>query len=76
MDVLLLSRIRFAVTAGFLFIFPPLPAFWIIVANSSSSEYTLKIMLIMTCLGLPIVPGYTIWAYRVFAYKAGPEGPY
>ena len=41
------------------------------VANASSSQLTLKIMLIMTCLGLPVVIGYTIWAYRVF----GPGSP-
>jgi cytochrome d ubiquinol oxidase subunit II len=46
------------------------------VANASSSEYTLKIMLIMTCLGLPIVLAYTAWAYRTFGYKADANEAY
>ncbi|MDP6543593.1 MAG: cytochrome d ubiquinol oxidase subunit II [Phycisphaerae bacterium] len=46
------------------------------VANSSSSEYTLKIMLIMTCIGLPVVLAYTAWAYRTFGYKADANESY
>jgi len=46
------------------------------VANASSSEYTLKIMLIMTCLGLPIVLAYTAWAYKTFGYKVDENESY
>ena len=46
------------------------------VANASSSEYTLKIMLIMTCLGLPIVLAYTAWAYKTFGYKVDENDSY
>ena len=51
------------------------PHLGLTVANASSSQYTLKIMLIMTCIGLPLVIGYTIWTYRVFGPKAAaPQG--
>jgi cytochrome bd ubiquinol oxidase subunit II len=46
------------------------------IANASSSEYTLKIMLIMTCIGLPVVLAYTAWAYRTFGYKADANEAY
>ncbi|MDP6636050.1 MAG: cytochrome d ubiquinol oxidase subunit II [Phycisphaerae bacterium] len=46
------------------------------VANASSSEYTLKIMLIMTCLGLPVVLAYTAWAYKTFGYKVDENEAY
>jgi cytochrome d ubiquinol oxidase subunit II len=46
------------------------------VENASSSEYTLKIMLIMTCLGLPIVLAYTAWAYKTFGYKVDENDSY
>ena len=39
------------------------------IANSSSSELTLTVMLILACIGVPLVLGYTIWAYRTFAGK-------
>jgi cytochrome d ubiquinol oxidase subunit II len=42
-------------------------------ANSSSSELTLKIMLVLTIIGMPIVIGYTIWVYRAFAGKVDVE---
>ncbi len=45
-------------------------------ANASSSELTLKIMLVMVAIGLPVVIGYTIWSYRVFAHKVGPDEAY
>ncbi len=37
--------------------------------NASSSELTLKVMLLLTVLVLPLVLGYTFWAYRAFAGK-------
>ncbi len=38
-------------------------------ANSSSSELTLKTMLILTIIGMPLVLGYTIWVYKAFGGK-------
>ena len=35
--------------------------------NSSSSELTLKTMLILALIGMPLVIGYTIWVYWSFA---------
>ena len=37
--------------------------------NASSSDYTLKVMLIIVILTLPFVLGYTIFIYRVFKGK-------
>ena len=51
MDPIFLARFKFALTAG----------------NSSSSELTLRIMFILALVGMPIVIGYNIWAYRVWA---------
>ena len=42
------------------------PAWDLTVFNSSSSYLTLKTMLIITLLGMPLVLGYTIWGYRIF----------
>ncbi len=36
-------------------------------ANSSSSELTLRIMFIFALVGMPIVIGYNVWAYRLWA---------
>lgn len=44
-------------------------------ANSSSSELTLKVMLILALVGMPLVLGYTIWAYRAFGGKVDIESP-
>ena len=41
--------------------------------NASSSQYTLTVMLILALIGVPIVIGYTIWTYRVFAGKVRSE---
>ncbi len=43
------------------------PALSLTAANSSSSEYTLGAMLIITLIGLPLVLVYTVWVYRTFA---------
>jgi len=40
------------------------------VANAASSQLTLLTMLIIALLGLPLVVGYTIWAYHVLGGKA------
>ena len=39
------------------------------VANASSSESTLKTMLVIALLGMPLVIAYTIFTYRVFRGK-------
>lgn len=43
--------------------------------NASSSPMTLKIMLIVACIFVPIVLIYQIWAYNLFKGKVG-EGDY
>ncbi len=50
------------------------PALSLTVANASSSAPTLKVMLIIALAGLPIVVGYTIFAFRVFKGKVGARG--
>lgn len=40
------------------------------IFNASSSLLTLKTMLIVTVIGMPIVLAYTIWLYSVFRGKA------
>jgi cytochrome d ubiquinol oxidase subunit II len=50
------------------------PALSLTVANASSSATTLKVMLIVAVAGLPIVVGYTVFAFRVFKGKAGAGG--
>ena len=39
------------------------------IYNSSSSELTLKIMLLIVLIGMPLVIGYTIFVYRIFKGK-------
>lgn len=39
------------------------------IYNASSSQYTLKTMLIIALIGMPVVIGYTIYIYRVFRGK-------
>ena len=41
----------------------------ITVSNASSSLLTLKVMLIIALIGMPIVIGYTIYLYKVFKGK-------
>jgi cytochrome d ubiquinol oxidase subunit II len=50
------------------------PSLSLTIANSSSSALTLKVMLIIALVGMPLVIGYTIFAYRVFKGKAKPGG--
>ena len=45
------------------------------VANSSSSELTLKTMFILALVGMPLVLGYTVWVYRAFSGKVDIESP-
>ena len=41
--------------------------------NSSSSPLTLKIMLIVVLIFIPIVIGYQVWAYKLFSTKVKAE---
>ena len=52
------------------------PGLSLTVANSSSSERTLGVMFVLAIIGMPIVIGYTIWAYRAFFGKAGNNSGY
>jgi cytochrome d ubiquinol oxidase subunit II len=45
------------------------PAYTLTAFNSSSSEYTLKIMTVVALIFVPIVIAYQIWIYRVFRGK-------
>ena len=42
------------------------PASSLTLYNSSSSPYTLKLMLIVVAVFIPIIIGYKIWIYRIF----------
>jgi cytochrome d ubiquinol oxidase subunit II len=48
------------------------PALSLTIANASSSPLTLKVMLVIALVGMPLVVGYTIFAYRVFKGKVRP----
>jgi cytochrome d ubiquinol oxidase subunit II len=48
------------------------PGLSLTIANASSSALTLKVMLIIALVGMPLVVGYTIFAYRVFKGKVRP----
>jgi cytochrome d ubiquinol oxidase subunit II len=43
------------------------------IFNSSSSDYTLKIMTVVALLLVPIVIAYQIWIYRIFRQKVTKE---
>jgi cytochrome bd ubiquinol oxidase subunit II len=51
------------------------PALSLTITNASSSALTLKAMLIIAVVGMPLVIGYTIYAFRVFKGKVGAGGP-
>ncbi|WP_445154604.1 cytochrome d ubiquinol oxidase subunit II [Arthrobacter sp. Hor0625] len=42
------------------------PDFSLTVANASSSDYTLGLMTVVACIGLPLVLAYQAWTYWVF----------
>jgi cytochrome d ubiquinol oxidase subunit II len=48
------------------------PARSLTIYNASSSPLTLKVMLIIAVIGMPIVAAYTIYVYRVFKGKVDP----
>lgn len=50
------------------------PGLSLTIRNASSSALTLKVMLIIALLGMPLVVGYTIFAFRVFKGKVRPGG--
>jgi len=52
------------------------PALSLTVANASSSPLTLKVMLVIALVGMPVVAGYTVFAYRVFKGKVRPGAGY
>jgi cytochrome d ubiquinol oxidase subunit II len=60
------------VATGVIGLFPNLipssidPAYSLTIFNSSSSQYTLKIMTAVALIFVPIVIAYKIWVYRVF----------
>ena len=43
------------------------PKLSLTIYNGSSSKLTLKVMLILALIGMPVVLGYTAWIYRKFA---------
>jgi cytochrome d ubiquinol oxidase subunit II len=50
------------------------PALSLTIRNASSSALTLKVMLIIALVGMPLVVGYTIFAFRVFKGKVRTGG--
>jgi cytochrome d ubiquinol oxidase subunit II len=51
------------------------PDFSLTAFNASSSELTLRTMLILALIGVPIVLAYTIYIYVVFKGKVDPHSP-
>ncbi len=49
------------------------PAYSLTIFNSSSSQYTLKIMTVVALIFVPIVIAYKIWVYRVFGGEVAVE---
>ena len=49
------------------------PAFSLTAHNASSSPLTLKIMLVVVIIFVPIVIGYQVWAYNLFKGKVTPD---
>jgi cytochrome bd ubiquinol oxidase subunit II len=45
------------------------PELSLTIANASSSPLTLKVMLIIAAIGVPIVLAYTAWTYKIFSGK-------
>jgi len=48
-------------------------AFSLTLRNASSSPLTLKVMLLIALIGMPVVVGYTIFVYRIFRGHDGPD---
>ena len=45
------------------------PELSLTLSNAASGELTLKAMLVVALLGMPVVVGYTIWMYWAFKGK-------
>lgn len=69
------ATIILVVATGVVGLFPNMipssidPAYSLTIYNSSSSEYTLKIMTVVAFIFVPIVIAYKIWVYRIFRAK-------
>lgn len=69
------------VVAGVIGLYPDMfpsainPAYSLTAFNSASSTYTLKIMLIVTLIFLPVVLVYQVWFYKLFAGPHSEEEP-
>ncbi|WP_287898507.1 cytochrome d ubiquinol oxidase subunit II [Arthrobacter sp.] len=49
------------------------PAFNLTISNASSSDYTLGLMTVVACIGLPLVIAYQAWTYWVFRRRISAE---
>lgn len=49
------------------------PVYSLTIYNTSSSDYTLRIMTIVAFIFVPIVLAYQLWAYKVFSYPMSAE---
>jgi cytochrome d ubiquinol oxidase subunit II len=49
------------------------PELSLTIWNASSSQRTLWTMLVLVLIGMPVVIGYSIWTYRVFAGRVTAE---
>lgn len=49
------------------------PAYSLTIFNSSSSEYTLRIMTVVAFIFVPVVLAYQVWMYREFSYPISVE---
>jgi cytochrome d ubiquinol oxidase subunit II len=47
----------------------PDPAYSLTIYNASSTPYTLRVMLVIALIGMPLVIAYTVWIYRTFRGK-------
>lgn len=52
------------------------PSLSLTIMNSSSSPLTLKTMLIIALIGIPIVLAYTVWIHRIFRGKVSEDESY
>ncbi|MBU4604681.1 MAG: cytochrome d ubiquinol oxidase subunit II, partial [Proteobacteria bacterium] len=49
------------------------PAASLTVTNASSSPLTLKIMLVVALIMVPVVIAYQVWVYYIFRHEVSPE---
>jgi cytochrome d ubiquinol oxidase subunit II len=52
------------------------PALSLTIYNSSTSLYTLQVMALIALIGMPVVIGYTLFAYRLFKGKTKADSHY